>query len=62
MKKFGTECIKGVLHIIYQNYYAQLCGLDDKEKKNIEISAVGAGLSSRFDHTCKLKVMKFNRQ
>ena len=37
----------------------QLCELDDKEMKNIEISAVGAGLGSGFDHTGKLKVMKF---
>ena len=27
--------------------------------KNIEIAAVGAGLSGRFNHTSKLKMMKF---
>ena len=36
-----------------------MCELDDEKIKNIEIAAVGAGLSDRFDHTSKLKVMKF---
>ena len=33
--------------------------LDDKEKKNIKIAAVGAGLGDVFDLTSELKVMKF---
>ena len=54
MKEFGTDSKKDVLNIIHQNYYAQLCELDDKETKNIEILAVGAGLGGGFDHTSKL--------
>ena len=44
---------------MYQNCCAQLCELHDKEKMNIDISAVGAGLGGCFDHASKLKVMKF---
>ena len=36
-----------------------MCKLDDEKMKNIEIAAVGAGLSGRFNHTSKLKMMKF---
>ena len=36
-----------------------MCKLDEEETKNIEIEAVGARLGGRFDHTSKLKVMKF---
>ena len=53
-KEFGTDRKKDVLNIIHQNYYAQLCEIDDKETKNIEILAVGAGLGGGFDHTSKL--------
>ena len=59
MKEYGSDGVKGVLSTIYQNYYAQLCKLDVKEMKNIEIAAVGAGLGGRFDHTSELKVKKF---
>ena len=44
MKEFGTDGIKGVLSSIHQNYYAQLCKLDDEETKNIENATLGAGL------------------
>ena len=37
----------------------KLTQLDDKETKNIKIVAVEAGLGGGFDHTDKLKVMKF---
>ena len=59
MKEFSTNGIEGMLSTKHQNSYAQLCELDDKEMKNKEIAAVGAGLSSWFDHSSKLKVMKF---
>ena len=36
-----------------------MCELGDEETKNIEISAVGAGLGSAFDHTSEQKVLKF---
>ena len=36
-----------------------MCELDDDERKNVKIAAVGAGLGGRFDHASKLKVMKF---
>ena len=42
-----------------QNCYAQLCELDEDSIKNIEIAAMEAGLGGGFDHTSKLKVMKF---
>ena len=52
MKEYGIDRVEVVLSAIHQNYYAQLCKLDDEETKNIEIAAVG------FNHTSKLKVMK----
>ena len=58
MKEFSTYGIKGALYTIHQNYYTQLCKLDDEETKKIEIAAVGAGLRCGFNHTSKLKVMK----
>ena len=58
MKEYGTNDVEGVLSTIHQNYFAQLCELDNEEMKNIEIAAVGAGLGSWFDHTSKLMVMK----
>ena len=33
--------------------------IDDKETKNIEIKAIGAGLGSGLNHTSKLKLTKF---
>ena len=36
-----------------------MCEVDDEETKNIKIATLGAGLGSKFDHTSKLKVMKF---
>ena len=36
-----------------------MCELDEKEMKNIKIAATGAELGDGFDHTNKLKVMKF---
>ena len=59
MKEINMDSIKGVLSTIHQNYHSKLCELDDEETKNIEIATVGAGLGNRFDHTSKLKVMKF---
>ena len=59
MKEDGTDQVEGALSTIHQHYYTQLCELDDKETKNIEIAAVGAVLGGKFDHTSKLKVMKF---
>ena len=46
MKEYGTNDVEGVLSTIHQNYFAQLCELDNEEMKNIEIAAVGAGLGS----------------
>ena len=48
-----------MLSAIHQNYYAQLCKLDDKEIRNREIEAVRAGLGGGFAHNSTLKVMKF---
>ena len=48
MKEFGTNDVEGALSITHQNYYAQLCKLDDKKTKNIEIAAIGAVLSGGF--------------
>ena len=55
MKECDDDSIVGALSTTQQNYYSQLCQLDDKEMKNVEIAAVGAGLSDGFDHTSKLK-------
>ena len=35
MKEFGTDGIEGALSSIQQNYYGQLCKLDDEKTKNI---------------------------
>ena len=35
---------------IHQSYYAQLCKLDSEEMKNMEIAAIGAGITDGFDH------------
>ena len=59
MIKYCSVGVEGALRTIHQNYYAQLCELDDKETKNIEIEAVGDRLGDRFDHTSESKVMKF---
>ena len=55
MKVYGSDRVIGALNVMY---YTQLCKLDDKERKNTEISAVEAGLSGMFDDTSELK-MKF---
>ena len=31
MKEYSTDRLEGVLSTIHQNYYAQLCELDDKK-------------------------------
>ena len=59
MKEYSTDGVEVALSTMHQNYYIQLCKLNYKEMKNIEISAVGAGLGGGFDHTSELKVMKF---
>ena len=59
MKEFGADGIEAIISTIHQNNYSQFCNLDDEETTNIEIAAVGARLGSRFNHTGKLKVMKF---
>ena len=59
IKEYDFDGVEGSLSIIHQNYYSQLCKLDDKESKNIKISMVRSGLGGRFDHSSKLKVMKF---
>ena len=59
MKEYSSDRVEGALSTIHQNYYAQLCELDDEEMKNIKIAAVGVGLSGKSNHTSKLKVMKF---
>ena len=56
MKEYNSDEVEGVLSTIHQNYYAQLCKLDDKEGKNIKILVVRAGLGGGFNHTSKLKV------
>ena len=59
MKAYSSDGVESALNIIHQNYYAELCKLDDKETKNIKIAAVGAWLDVGFNHTSELKVMKF---
>ena len=59
MKEYCTDGVEGVLSTIHQHYYMQLCKLHDKETKNIKFASVGAGLGGRFNHTSKLKVIKF---
>ena len=49
MKEYGSVLVEGALSTIHQNYYAQLCKLDEW----------GVGLGGGFDHTSELKVMKF---
>ena len=58
MNEYGSDGIEDALSTIHQYYYAKLCKLDEDEK-NIRIVAVGARLGGRFNHTIKLKVMKF---
>ena len=59
MTEYSTDRVEGVLSTLHQNYYPQLCKLDDEEMEKIEIVAVGAVLGDEFDHNSKLKVMKF---
>ena len=53
MKEYSTDEIEGALSIIHQSYYAQSCKLDDEEAKNIENSALEAGLGGGFDYNSK---------
>ena len=55
----AVQMVDVAISTIHQNYYAQLCELDEDEAKNVEIAAVGSGLGGEFNHTSKLKVMKF---
>ena len=59
MKEYSFDLVEGALSTIHQNFYPHLCKLDDEERKNIQIAAVRAELGGGFDHTSKLKVMKF---
>ena len=51
MKEYGSDGEGGLLSTIHQNYFTQLCKLNDEERKNIEITAVGTELDGRFNHT-----------
>ena len=62
MKEYGTDRVEGLLSTKHKNYYAQLCKLDDKETKIIEIAVVGFGIAGRFDHNNELKVMEFKEE
>ena len=59
IKKYNPDRVEVALRTIQQNYCTHLCKLDEDGTKNIEIADVGAGFGGGFDHTSKLKVMKF---
>ena len=51
MKEYNTDKVESALSTIHENYYTQLCELDEDEIKNIEIAVMETELGGAFDHT-----------
>ena len=58
MKEYSSNQAEGVLSTIHQNYYTQLCKLDEDEKINIKIKDVG---KLKEFVGCKIKIDKSER-